>query len=200
MANLQDSLPALKVAKALLERQAELTDDTDRKRLYQAEISEQTGLQQASLSNLLKTMEKENWLVSEEVASERGGRPFRYYELTREGAVMGREALRSVRIDDPLDNTDVNVEFSSFAALSAQGPAHDHTYNVLGRFDDRRALCDAVWEAVEHLRGGYEVWTRNETSVRVRTDNDGIITLFLKEIKKVENEFYPKSKVAVPEG
>ena len=178
------SIAALKVLKTLLERESEL---------YQAELAEKTAVSQASVSRVLSNLTEYGWVEGrdESVDASAVGRPARrYYRLTDAGKAYTRDALREVAIKGPLDEMDVNHEWSDEPLLNEQSPVHDYTYTVIG--PAREQVCDLIWEAIEYFRtsNGFEVWNRNEVSIRVRTNTLSTIKLFLKKIDEVEAAYY----------
>lgn len=174
---------ALKVLKALLERKSEP---------YQAELAEAAGVSQASLSRTLRVLEKRGWVASrqEDVDESKAGRPARlYYSLTPTGKVYTEDALQGVALKGPLDAVDVGQWWSDLPMLNEQGPIYDTTYTVTGV--EREAACDHVWNGLEYLRSdGYEVWTRNEVSIRLRTNTLSTVKLFLKEAGEFETAYH----------
>ena len=189
------TIGALKVLKVLLESDEEL---------YQAELAERTSGNQASLSRVLGTLEDYDWVSSraEEVdEKEVGRRARRYYRLTDWGKAHTRDALREVAVKGPLDATDVNQWWSDIPMLNEQGPIHDYTFTTTGV--DREGACDAIWEddEVESLRtsNGYEAWTRDEVSIRLRTNSLITFKFFVKLAYEIEAAYH-RRRVEQMEG
>ena len=167
--------------------------------LYQAEIASHFADDAANLSRSLAKLEADGLLRSfqEEGQPQQLGRPLRrYYEVTPKGRDLARDLAQLVAVKGPLDAEPLNPEYSPYEPLGNQVPAHDHTYTATG--PDAEAFCDALWECLEYLRGGgYEVWTRNAVSIRLRTNRFSYVELFVKEIEELTASF---RKAGVAEG
>ena len=174
----------LEVLKTLLER-LELGQD---------KLAETLDMSPGTLSRILKRLERYEWVERriEKVEVEMGTPKRNLYTLTSWGKAHARDALQRFEVKGPLDAVPLNHEWSPHPDLNKQGPRYDLTYTSQGLDPHRQKVCDAVWEETESLHGGYELWTRDALSVRLRTSNPTMVELFMKVIDEVEETYYER--------
>ena len=177
------TLTALKIVKTLFEK----------RELYQGELVDLTDVNQGTVSKNLAKLTAEGWVQSrdEDVDASRVGRPARrYYRLTDQGMAGTRELLHEFEVKGPLDETPVNQWWSDIPMYNEQGPIYDFTYTATGRYPE--AFCDAIWDKVADLKSeeSYDLWTRNERSVRVRTNSLSMVKLLIHFTDEAQAEVY----------
>ena len=177
------TLTALKIVKTLLEKEE----------LYQSELVNLTNVNQGTMSRTLAKLAAEGWVGSrdEDVDASQVGRPARrYYRLTEQGRLATRDLLREFEVKGSLDEKPVNQWWSDIPMYNEQGPIYDFTYTASGRYPE--AFCDAIWDKVVDLKSeeSYDLWTRNATSVRVRTNSLSMVKLLIKYTDEAHAEVY----------
>ena len=129
----------------------------------------------------------------ENVDASQVGRPARrYYRLTDQGKADTRDLLREFEVKGPLDEKPVNQWWSDIPMYNEQGPIYDFTYTASGRYPE--AFCDAIWNKVADLvsEESYDLWTRNERSVKVRTNSLSMVKLLIAYTDEAHAEVYSR--------